>query len=188
MSRKVRQRPGKKRLSTTKRPSLINRLALILIISGITVGCDQHAKTVAHDYLSKNGSQELLGGHVQLHYAFNKGGFLGLGKSLNPGTRQLIFTVGVSVLLLVLLLSAFSERFDSIAVIGLAWILGGGVSNLIDRLLFDGQVRDYVVMSLGPLRTGVFNLADSAILLGAFWILVSTWRTDRPPSPQTRQS
>lgn len=43
----------------------------------------------------------------------------------------------------------------------------GGIANLIDRVTRDGHVVDYLVLNLGPLHTGVFNLADIAIMAGA---------------------
>ena len=46
-------------------------------------------------------------------------------------------------------------------------MIGGGFSNLIDRLLNDGAVVDFVSVGVGNLRTGIFNLADGAIMLGA---------------------
>jgi len=62
-------------------------------------------------------------------------------------------------------------------------MIGGGLANFLDRLP-DGRVTDYVVLSAGPLRTGVFNLADAAILTGAILWLGSgiTRRRDAPSS------
>ncbi len=40
------------------------------------------------------------------------------------------------------------------------------MANLIDRILRNGSVRDYVQLGIGPLHTGVFNLADVAIVAG----------------------
>ncbi len=57
--------------------------------------------------------------------------------------------------------------------IALSLIVGGGLGNLIDRLLNHGVVVDYISMGVGSLRTGVFNLADAAITVGLVVILVS---------------
>ena len=59
-------------------------------------------------------------------------------------------------------------------------IVGGGLANLLDRFP-DGFVTDYVVLSAGPLRTGVFNLPDTAILVGAgLWLLEEAFRRRAP--------
>ena len=55
----------------------------------------------------------------------------------------------------------------------------GGASNLIDRVLRDGHVVDYLVLNLGSLHTGVFNLADIAIMAGAAALLVAELRKPR---------
>ena len=98
--------------------------------------------------------------------------------------RAALFLVGVGAVLvaaLVWLLRAgvLTSARTAAAVL----MIGGGLSNFIDRLP-DGRVTDYVVLSAGPLRTGVFNLADAAILTGAILWLGSgiTRRRDAPSS------
>ena len=53
----------------------------------------------------------------------------------------------------------------------LTLILAGGLGNLIDRVVNQGLVVDFVVLRFGRLQTGVFNLADVAILAGTLWVL-----------------
>jgi signal peptidase II len=58
-------------------------------------------------------------------------------------------------------------------VVGIASILGGGLSNLLDRCLYDGRVFDFLNVGIGTLRTGVFNVADMGIMLGVALLLLS---------------
>jgi len=63
-------------------------------------------------------------------------------------------------------------------------IVGGGLGNLIDRLFFGGKVTDFVSMGIGPLRTGIFNVADVAIMfgsLGMFLLMMLPEREDIVP-------
>ena len=53
-----------------------------------------------------------------------------------------------------------------IMLVALALMLGGGVGNLIDRLVNDGRVIDFMHVGVGVLRTGVFNVADMALMAG----------------------
>ena len=55
---------------------------------------------------------------------------------------------------------------DLMPVIGLSLMAGGGVGNLIDRIFNNGAVTDFVRLGIGPLRTGIFNLADVAVVVG----------------------
>ena len=46
------------------------------------------------------------------------------------------------------------------------------IANLIDRVFRDGHVVDYMVLNVGPAHTGVFNIADIAITVGALYLLI----------------
>jgi signal peptidase II len=47
-------------------------------------------------------------------------------------------------------------------------VTGGGLSNLLDRILHDGGVTDFIIVAVGSLNTGIFNMADVYILSGSF--------------------
>ncbi|EGG2015176.1 hypothetical protein IDB22_004597, partial [Salmonella enterica subsp. enterica serovar Infantis] len=54
-------------------------------------------------------------------------------------------------------------------------MLSGGLGNLYDRVLNEGRVVDFMLLQIGPLRTGVFNVADVAIMAGLFgFIFISS--------------
>jgi signal peptidase II len=54
----------------------------------------------------------------------------------------------------------------------IAFIIGGGIGNLIDRLRYGGFVTDFIYLAAGPLHTGVFNIADMAITGGVIAIVI----------------
>ena len=100
------------------------------------------------------------------------------------GVRRGIFLVGVGAVLVAALVWLLRARATTPARTAAAVLMiGGGLANFLDRLP-DGRVTDYVVLSAGPLRTGVFNLADAAILTGAILWLGSgiKRRRDAPSS------
>jgi signal peptidase II len=67
----------------------------------------------------------------------------------------------------------FSREMDRFSVVAAALIIGGGFSNLLDRLYNDGLVVDFMNAGIGPVRTGIFNLADVAIMAGSGMLV--TW-------------
>ena len=143
-------------------------LSLYLALPSILcVVLDQILKAVAREHLRNEPPILLLGGIVELLYGRNPGAFLGLGADLPAWARFWIFTVlvgsGLAVMLIVAITSPSLTR--SLA-IGVALTVGGGLGNLIDRLRFDGAVIDYIRIGIGRLRTGVFNLADVALIIG----------------------
>jgi len=130
------------------------------------VGCDQGTKAIATAHLRNAEPRRLLGGTLELYHAENVGGFLGLGDRLPPPLRRAIFVGGVGALLVILLRLALADRTGSwVRLAAVASILGGGAGNLVDRVAL-GHVRDFAVLHAGPLHTGVFNLADVAVMAG----------------------
>jgi hypothetical protein len=73
----------------------------------------------------------------------------------------------------------FSKKLDLFQVGSYALIASGGFSNWIDRARFDGVVVDFMNMGLGPVRTGVFNVADIAILVGIGLLFVHSSRLEK---------
>ena len=60
-------------------------------------------------------------------------------------------------------------------------MLAGGIGNLIDRVFHGGLVIDFLNMGIGPVRTGIFNVADMAIMAGfALLILQPRPKSDTP--------
>ena len=75
---------------------------------------------------------------------------------------------------------------ETLVTTGLAMILGGGLGNLHDRLVY-GFVRDFMQLRVGPLHTGIFNAADAAITVGVIvLVLHSLVRSARSTPEETR--
>jgi signal peptidase II len=66
------------------------------------------------------------------------------------------------------------------ALVGLGFVAGGGLANWLDRVLHDGHVTDFVSIGFGPLRTGIFNLADVMIFAGVGLILLASRSVEEP--------
>jgi signal peptidase II len=131
---------------------------------------------LARDLLP-NEALHLLGDMVRLHLSENTGAFLGLGAALPPNLRFWIFTVAAGLMLAgIALYTATSPELPADGVIALACVIGGGVSNLIDRVVHNGRVTDFLNFGIGNLRTGILNVADIAITFGAIY---AVWATAR---------
>ncbi|KFE70716.1 signal peptidase II [Hyalangium minutum] len=153
------------------------RLTLISLVLAGTVGCDQASKQMALSHLRDEPAQSFLGGILRLVFAENPGAFLSLGGRLPPALRFGLLTIGVGLILLLgLLYLVKSQQLGRLQVVALALGVGGGASNWFDRLVNDGRVVDFMVLGIGPVRTGVFNVADIAIVLGFGLLLLSTRR------------
>ncbi|MCA9727230.1 MAG: signal peptidase II [Candidatus Eisenbacteria bacterium] len=138
----------------------------------LTIALDQVGKWLALQYLRGEPIHSYLGDTVRLQYARNTGAFLGMGAALPDVARIAIFTVGTGAILVICVVIALRRHWPRAAVIGLPLVFAGGISNLIDRVL-RGSVVDYFNMGIGAFRTGIFNVADMAILLGVGFLLFS---------------
>jgi signal peptidase II len=149
------------------------RLLLILAILFSCVGCDQATKSVAKAYLSDSHPIVLLGDTVRLELARNYGAFLSLGSSVGESSNGVLLSLLVGSVLAGLLIYVFVTRPQNPLVgASIALVVGGGVSNLIDRLRYGGYVVDFLNVGIGSLRTGIFNVADMAIMAGVvLWAL-----------------
>jgi len=151
-------------------PKKLTTISLVLVAC---IAIDQVTKYTAKHYLEGQGVYSFIGDTFRLVYSENTGAFLGLGSSLPEHVRTLIFSGLVAIFLLAFL--AYIIKSSSVSktdVIASGLIIGGGLSNLIDRLVNNGAVMDFLNLGIGSLRTGIFNVADMAIMLGALLLLM----------------
>jgi signal peptidase II len=153
-----------------------SRLLSFALIVGSCLIVDQATKVWATIHLSNIEPLSFAADTFRLQYALNPGGFLGLGGTLDDSTRTIVFVginaVGLGALLAYLCLV---RSISWLTFIGCTLILAGGVGNQIDRMLLGGLVIDFLNVGLGPLRSGIFNVADMAISCGAFLWVYASW-------------
>ena len=143
------------------------RILTILIVTISCVGCDQSTKLLASEYLPKGQMSSYLNDILRVGYTENIGAFLGLGNNLSEGTRFWIFVVLVGAFLFGLLAYLILNSKQHLpSVIAFSLIFSGGLSNFYDRVVNNGAVVDFLNIGVGALRTGIFNVADIAIMLG----------------------
>lgn len=149
----------------------ITRICLVALTLFGCVGCDQISKEIARTYLASGVSHSFWHDTFRLVRADNAGAFLSLGDKLPEHARTIIFTGVVGILSLGALLGALWTRgLGRLQVAALSLIAAGGFGNWIDRLTREGQVTDFLNVGVGPVRTGIFNVADM-ILMGGLILL-----------------
>jgi signal peptidase II len=151
---------------------------LLCLLLAATAGCDRVTKHLAMTTLAGMPEQSYLGDTIRLTYHENSGGFLSLGATWRPEVRAAVFQVANGMLLLWTLIIAARSKWSRLATVGLLMFLAGGISNLVDRIAL-GRVIDFLNVGIGPFRTGIFNVADVAIMAGIAVLLVEHWRRAR---------
>ncbi|WP_144211007.1 signal peptidase II [Shewanella donghaensis] len=151
------------------------RLLVVFTITLSCVGCDQGTKLLATEHLPKFQMTSYLNDILRVGYTENIGAFLGLGNNLSEQARFWLLVVLVGSFLLALLIYLVSNSKQHLSsIVALSLVFSGGVSNFYDRLVNNGAVIDFLNIGFGSMRTGVFNVADMFIMLGAFLLVFTS--------------
>lgn len=152
------------------------KAGVVFLIIFLNIGCDQKTKQLAKQQLENAADISYLNDFFKLTYVENTGAFLSLGSTLSGKVRHWALKVFPVILLFGLLLyTLFSKKLDNWSIIAFSFILGGGISNIYDRLLYNGVI-DFMNMGFGNLRTGIFNFADVSIMIGLFMMLPTLFK------------
>ncbi|WP_428304368.1 signal peptidase II [Lacipirellula sp.] len=156
-----------------RNPSRFGRILLGIAVLASSVGCDQATKRLATTHLRGAPARSYLADTVRLEYALNPAGFLSVGANLPARIRYWVFTVTNAAMLsavAMVMLKCWNMRLA--AYMACSCLLAGGVGNMIDRMLQGGLVTDFIIVDFGALHTGVFNVADVAIMFGGIAIAI----------------
>ena len=129
-----------------------------LLGAAVLVVIDQLIKHWATAALLPVGNMDLLPGIVELRYCLNDG----MAFSMLAGKQTLLIGM-TSVMLVVVAAMLFTRKMSVWERISWTLILGGGVGNLIDRVL-NGVVVDYINVLF--MRFAIFNFADICVCVG----------------------
>lgn len=164
---------------------MFNRIVLMLLVLVSCVGCDQATKQLVRARLPEAVTYSFFGDVFRLQHMQNHGAFLSLGDTLSGPARFAVFTLAVAVALAAMVVYLVRKRdLTAFDVVAFSLIAGGGVGNLIDRVLYAGGVTDFLNLGIGPVRTGIFNVADIAIMLGAGMLVVRGMRSGNKETGQ----
>jgi signal peptidase II len=162
---------------------VFGQLALVFAVV-ITIGCDRVTKHVATTTLAGSADRSYLGDTLRVVYAENKGGFLSIGADLPQPMRTALFTIATGLALIALGVLVTRSQWNGVAALGVTLFVAGGASNWFDRLAH-GSVVDFLNIGIGPLRTGIFNVADIAITVGVALFALAEFRPRGGPGTQT---
>lgn len=150
-----------------------------LVVSAIT-GCDQLTKRIAEQRLG-DSFYSFFYDTVRLQLMKNSGAFLSFGADFPEVIKYWLFLViPIAVLIWAFVYVILSSKLKTPQMIMIALVISGGIGNLIDRILLSGLVTDFLNVGIGSVRTGIFNVADMAIMAGAIGLIVSEFATKKP--------
>ncbi len=149
----------------------IIRIVLILLIITVNIGCDQFSKKIVKRSVLPYETIHVLNDHLTVTRVENSGAFLSAGDSMSKASKQIFLTLIPIVTMILGLVYLFLKPVSGNMLVGLCFVIGGGVGNLFDRILY-GSVTDFLYLKFGIFQTGIFNMADVSIMAGMSVILL----------------
>lgn len=147
----------------------------MLAILSSTIGCDQITKNIVRQNIDYNEQIGFISNHLTLTKIENTGAFLSLGDSLPKPVKKLLLTILPLVVLgLVLIYLLAKGNPSKLTILGICFIVGGGIGNIYDRIIY-GSVTDFLHIDFVIFQTGIFNMADVSIMTGLFIVVLRSY-------------
>jgi signal peptidase II len=163
------------------------RYGLIFLSLGV-MAADQVTKFVVEKFTSIGSLRVLVPGVLNLVHTSNSGVAFGLlANSQSPWLASVLIAFSVGVIALLVWLLATGRAGGWLGECGLASILGGATGNVLDRML-RRSVTDFIDFHVGSFHWYTFNLADSAIVIGAGLVILELLRDWKHHSVEREQA
>ncbi|WP_372752389.1 signal peptidase II [Mariniflexile sp.] len=159
------------------------RSLYILLVILVTIAIDQITKILVRTNIEPRTDFQmgdrisLIGDAFIMMNVENSGAFLGMGSDLNPTLRIILLLIlPILVLGFVLRYILKDKSLDNCSLFAFASIIGGGIANVYDRIVY-GSVTDFFFIDLGGVfRTGIFNMADLSVTTGMIILLFVSFK------------
>jgi len=149
---------------------------IFFITLALVAGLDQLSKWYISSTMSLHASYPVIEGFFNITYIRNPGAAFGFLANAAPLFRSgFLITVSVAAIVMILWYLARDRSVGVLLTAALALITGGAAGNLIDRVRF-GNVVDFLDVYAGTWHWPAFNVADSAISIGAVLLVVEMFR------------
>ena len=154
------------------------KIILLCIIAVVFIGCDRVTKELAKEHLKDKAALSFYHDTFRLDYVENTGAFLNFGSDW-PATASfwlmnilpLLFLAGLFIYTIIK-----TATHTLMGVLPFLLICSGGLGNVIDRMVYDRHVTDFMNLGINNLRTGIFNFADVYVSTGVVMLLVFQWK------------
>ena len=141
-----------------------------LVVSVLVIGLDQFTKAVVRHALVPYTPYEVVPHVLNWTLAFNRGAAFSFLSDSSGWQTWLFGTLAVVVCVGLIVWLARTRRGDWRTSLPVALVIGGALGNLIDRLVH-GQVTDFIQVYWHAWSYPAFNVADSAITIGAVLLI-----------------
>lgn len=154
-----------------------NRNISISILITVSIVLDQLSKILIRENIDQYSEIKLIGEYFILTNVENSGAFLGMGSDFSPFIKTIFLLILPIIILVCIMIYVYRDKeIDKISLIGFCFIIGGGIANIYDRIMY-GSVTDFLFIDLGGIfKTGIFNIADLSVTTGMILILLMSFK------------
>ncbi|HTE02111.1 MAG TPA: signal peptidase II [Mucilaginibacter sp.] len=159
------------------------KVLLFCLTSLVFIGCDRITKDLAKQHLMYSEPKSYFHNTFILEYVENTGAALSLGDGLSKPVSFWLLSILPLMFLVILFIYAIRKirELSKLRLFSLSLVFAGGIGNIIDRILFDRHVTDFMNIGIHNVRTGIFNFADVCVTAGVIGLLLSY--KDNKPKP-----
>jgi signal peptidase II len=155
---------------------------LLFLLAVVVLASDQLSKHAVEEWTAAGSSRVLVPGLLNFVHSTNPGVAFGLLADSNSTWRApLLIVFSVAVIGLIVWLLATRRAGGLLGQCGMTLILGGAAGNVFDRIV-RRSVTDFIDFHIADYHWYTFNLADSAIVIGAGLVILELLRDWRHPS------
>ena len=154
------------------------KIALFCFSSLSLISWDRVTKDLAKDHLKDKAEYSYFHDSFRLQYVENTGAAMSFADGLPKAASFWLLAIIPLAFLILLLVYAIrrSEKMNFGKLFAFSLIFAGGIGNIIDRLLFDRHVTDFMNIGILKLRSGIFNFADVWITTGVIYLFIFGWK------------
>ncbi len=132
--------------------------------------------------LDYGAARDVVGSWVRFTLVFNRGA--AFGTSVGESSRWIFTALAVVILVVLVRMAHQASPAERWKLLALGMVCGGALGNLVDRLRWSEGVVDFVDVGFREHRFWVFNVADSAVSVGAILLVLVLWAEERRGSGQ----
>jgi signal peptidase II len=151
------------------------------------ISWDRVTKDLAKEHLKDKAEYSYFHDSFRLQYVENTGAAMSFADGLSKAAS--FWLLGIIPLSFLIFLLAYTIRRSGKMAFGklfaFSLIFAGGIGNIIDRLLFDRHVTDFMNIGILHLRTGIFNFADVWITTGVIYLMLFGRKNVNPQKPHS---
>jgi len=178
-------------VNTSAIKTILNRRWIKIFLFSISslslISWDRVSKEFAKEHLKGKPEYSYFHDSFRLLYVENTGAAMSLGDKLSGSVG--LWVLGIIPLAFLIGLFIYtvqkSKKLSFGKLLAFSLILAGGIGNIMDRLLYDRHVTDFMNLGIMNLRTGIFNFADVWITAGVIYFIFASRKNRSPKNPDS---